>query len=594
MNSTPGLDDRPQISVIIASYNYAHYISESISSVLMQDVPSLELIVVDNASTDNTDEVVAHFAGDSRLRYFKNETNIGLTPNHNRALEMARGRYILFVSADDRLLPGHLRRSLDYLEEHPDIDMVYGGAIFIDASSRPFAVRDMLGQLPAVYHGGRNEFAAQLSEGCYIPWPSILARRELYDELGPLHNITGADYEITTRWAAARKSFGYLRSPSCCIRLHGPQASGVKYIAEGRDLADYLEIVEKFLTPGNWDLVQGYKHSIAAHMELRASGYREANGGTGSPEMEQRIAAVKSLIESIPELRARDGLRDRPLFTIIIRAGTVAQTLFSLRALNDQAGAPPWEAIVVSEGGADYEPLLRAHKFTGRVRFARLDAPNAGAARNLGQRLAAGRIITYLEPGNAFAAHHLATLARAFDSGALVVRSDVHFLLCESHDGTVNTIYHETEVARLSRGADDEDRDLIASAVPVDAIAHLVDTIERTGRFRTDAGPGDVWEYWLRAKTQGVTYSGAQTVEVRILRNAVLPSPEFLRLAQSIHRGYAVPENSPIVARRAAYVAALIAIMEQGAAAVDDTQKAIFALATLYGIEGPVLTATPA
>ena len=99
-------------------------------------MPSLELIVVDNASTDNTDEVVARFSGDSRLRYYKNPTNIGLAPNHNRGLELARGKYILFVSADDKLLPGHLRRCYDYLEAHPAIDMVYTGVVFINAESR--------------------------------------------------------------------------------------------------------------------------------------------------------------------------------------------------------------------------------------------------------------------------------------------------------------------------------------------------------------------------------------------------------------------------------------------------------------------------
>src|SRR5665213_3484436 len=181
MDSALAQCERPLISVIITSYNYAHYLGESVSSVLMQDVPNLELIVVDNASTDTTDEVIARFSGDSRLRYYKNATNIGLAQNHNRGLELARGAFILFVSADDRLLPGHLRRCLDYLEAHPAIDMVYTGAIFIDANSRPFDVRHMGGQLPVDYDGGRNEFAAQLTEGCYVPWPSMLARRSLYD-----------------------------------------------------------------------------------------------------------------------------------------------------------------------------------------------------------------------------------------------------------------------------------------------------------------------------------------------------------------------------------------------------------------------------
>lgn len=594
MNSTPAPDDRPQISVIIASYNYAHYISECISSVLTQDVPSLELIVVDNASTDNTDDVIAHFSSDARLRYYKNETNIGLAPNHNRGLELARGQYILFVSADDRLLPGHLRRSLDYLEAHPDIDMVYGGAIFIDADSRPFDVRNMMGQVPVAYSGGRNEFAAQLTEGCYVPWPSILARRALYDELGPLHNMTGADYEITVRWAAARKAFGYLRTPSVCIRLHAPQASGKQYIAEGRDLTDYIEIINKFVIPQNWDLLQGFQTSIAGHLAARASGHREANDGIVAPEIEKKIADVTALVAAIPQLKAGDGLGNRPLITVVMRAGTVAQLLFGLHSLHNQVDAPAWEAIVVSEGGTDFEPLLRAHPFGGKVRFVRMDDRSYAGARNLGQRLAAGRIITYLEPGNAFAPPHLNTLARAFDTGALVVRSNTRFILCESHDGTPNTIFHETVVDGLIRGVEDDDRDLIAATIPIDSMAHLIDTCERTGRMRTDLPVGDVWEYYLRLKSQGVTYSPAQTVDVRMLRNQVLPVPEYLQLAQSIYRAYPMPDKPALAARRQAYVNALAPHFERGAAAIDDPQKAIAVLATLLGIEAPVLTASPA
>jgi glycosyltransferase involved in cell wall biosynthesis len=593
MNSQPAPYDQPQISVIIASYNYAHYISECISSVLTQDVPSLELIVVDNASTDNTDDVIGQFSGDSRLRYYKNETNIGLAPNHNRGLALARGQYILFVSADDRLLPGHLRRSLDYLEAHPDTDMVYGGAIFLDAESRPFDVRNMMGQLPVAYDGGRNEFAAQLTEGCYVPWPSILARRALYDELGPLENMTGADYEITVRWAAARKSFGYLRTPSVCIRLHAPQASGKKYIAEGRDLTDYIAIVNKFVIPENWDLLQGFQASIAAHMSARAGGHREANNGVISPEIEKQLAGVTTLVGAIPQLKTGDGLGNRPLITVVMRAGTVAQLLFSLHSLHNQVDAPPWEAIVVSEAGTDFEPLLRAHQVSGRVRFVRMDDRSPAGARNIGQRLAAGRIITYLEPGNAFAPQHLSTLARAFDAGALVVRSDVRFILCESHDGTPNTVFHETVVAGLIRGAEDEDRDLIAATVPIDSIAHLIDTIERTGRFRTDLPVAEVWEYWLRLKSQGITYSPAQTVDVRMLRNHVLPVPEYLHLAQSIYRAYPAPEHATLGARRAAYLAAVTPHFERGIGAIDDPQKAIAVLAALLGIEAPVLTASP-
>lgn len=596
MNSVPAPDDRPVISVIITSYNYAHYLAESVSSVLSQDVPSLELIVVDNASTDNTEEVIAPFLSDPRVRYYRNETNIGLTPNHNRALALVRGSYVNFVSADDRMLPGHLRVCLDHLGANPAIDMVYTGVIFIDGSSRPYDVRNMYGQLPVDYIGGRNEFAAQLCEGCYVPWPAMLARRALFDELGPLHVMTAADYEITTRWAAARKSFAYIRTPTVCIRLHQTQASGATYVADGHDLIDYLDIVEKFIVPQNWDLLQGHQSSIAGHLAGRAKAHKDANGGHAiRPELEDRIDRATQLVTQIPYLRPADGLGNRPYISVIVRAGTVVQLLAGLQSLDRQTGAPPWEAIVVSEGGTDFSSLLRARQFSGRVRFVRLDERNApAAARNVGQRLAAGRIVTYLEPGNAYAPGHLAAIAQAFDAGALTVRSDVRFIVSESHDGTSNTIYRETIVAGLSRGTADEERDLIAPGVPIDAVAHLIDSIERTGPFRTDLPAGDTWEYWLRLKSLGKTaFVPNQAVDVRMLTGSVLPHTEFLNVAQSIYRGYPAADGTLLGARRNAYINDVASHFERGAAALSDPAHAIDVYASMLGVRAVVAAPAP-
>lgn len=585
--------ERPLVSVIITSYNYAHYIGESIASVLTQDFASLELIVVDNASTDNTDDVVAAFAADPRLRYIKNETNIGLTPNHNRGLGFARGAYIVFCSADDRLLPGHLRRSYDYLQAHPDIDMVYSGVVFMDAQSRPYGVRNMSGQLPVDYAGGRNEFAAQLAEGCYVPWPSMLARRELFDELGPLENLTAADYEITVRWAAAGKRFGYMRAPSVSIRLHGPQASGASYIADGRDLTDYLAILEKFVLPKNAGLLAGFTTAISRHVGWRADYFRQTRGTAIPLEIAERVDAITRRLAELPALKPAEDRHGAPLISVIVRVETIAQLLLSLESLAGQQDAPAWEALVVAEGGPDLDALLRSRPYAAAVRYVRLDERGpAGAARNVGIRLAAGRIITYLDPGNVFSPLHLAQLAAAFDAGATVVRSQARLLLDDTRDGTPNTLLRETPVGGLFRGDEDDDRDLVAPAVPVDAIAHLAATVEHTGPFRADIPTADAWEFWLRLRRFAPVFNSAGTVDVRVIRQRVVPDPVFLGIAQSLHHAYPAPPGSPLAARRAVYLQLVSDHIERGAAAIVDEMKAVEVLAALLGIENAVMTAT--
>jgi glycosyltransferase involved in cell wall biosynthesis len=587
MDSAADGEPRPLISVIITSYNYAHYLRTSVGSVLRQDFPSFELVVVDNASTDDTDAVVAEFAHDARLKYFKNATNVGLTPNHNVGLGHARGAHVLFLSADDMLLPGHLRRCYDYLQAHPATDVLYTGAMFIDAAGLPTGIRAMGGQLPVDYNGGRNEFAQQLCEGCYIPYPSMLIRRSLYDELGPMdERFIAADYEITVRWAAAGKRFAYLRIPSCAIRLHGPQASGANYVRSGTDLSEYVAIIEKHVVPANYALVRGYQPQIAGHLRWRAEYFRQQSGRALDPALAARVDAAAKLIEGIPNGRASDDLGDRPYISVIVRPGTLPHLVRSLSSLANQVDAPRWEAIVVGEGGPDYTAILATLPAAERIRFVRMDNANPGEARNLGIRLAAGPIVTYLEPGSTFEPAHLATLARAFAEGAIVVRTHGVLVLADSHDGTANTVYRELAINGIYRGDVDVDRDLVAPAVPIDTVAHMRGALNHTGMLRTDLPHAETWEFWLRLRRlMPVNVTGA-TVRVWMLRAASVPNgPLFARVVDTIYQAYPLAPDSPLGRRRATFAGAMSAWSGRTATLMNDQSAMVQYLAELHGIE---------
>jgi glycosyltransferase involved in cell wall biosynthesis len=594
MDSTPDADPRPLVSVIITSYNYAHYLRMSVGSVLRQEFPSFELVVVDNASTDTTDDVIAEFAHDPRLRYFKNPVNVGLTPNHNVGLSHARGEHILFLSADDMILPGHLRRCYDYLQAHPQTDVLYTGAMFMDAGGQPTGVRAMGGQLPVDYDGGRNEFAQQLCEGCYIPYPSMLIRRSLYDELGPMdEQFIAADYEITVRWAAAGKRFAYLRIPSCAIRLHGPQASGAGYVASGRDLSEYVAILEKHVVPANEPLLRGYQPQIAAHLRWRADFFRQTTGSELPPELAARVDAAATALERIPNGRVADDLGDRPLISVIVRVGTLPHLVRSLASLALQSDAPPWEAIVVGEGGTDYGAILQTLPMADRVRFVRLDAPNPGEARNLGFRLAAGRILTYLEPGSSFEPQHLANVARAFADGAIVVRTNATLVLADSHDGTPNTITRELAIDGIVRGDVDVDRDLVAPAVPIETVSHLRSAIPSVGGFRPDFPAGETWEFWLRLRRLNPVCVPAASVRVWVLRANGVPNGQgMMRLADALYQAYPLPPDSPLGRRRAAFASAMAAWFGMAPRLMDDQAAMVQYLAELHGFERAALATT--
>lgn len=115
----------PKVSVLIPAYNYGLYLPEAIESVLNQTYTNFELIVVDNCSSDNTQEIVARYAeNDSRVTFRQNSENIGMYRNYNQALLHANGEYIKFLNADDKFAPTLLEEFVKILDEHPSVSIV--------------------------------------------------------------------------------------------------------------------------------------------------------------------------------------------------------------------------------------------------------------------------------------------------------------------------------------------------------------------------------------------------------------------------------------------------------------------------------------
>ena len=105
------------VSIIMPSYNTAKYIEESIKSVQNQTYENWELIIVDDCSTDNTDEIVKKYIeSDKRIHYFKNDKNSGAAVSRNRALREAKGKWIAFLDSDDLWLPEKLQKQINFME----------------------------------------------------------------------------------------------------------------------------------------------------------------------------------------------------------------------------------------------------------------------------------------------------------------------------------------------------------------------------------------------------------------------------------------------------------------------------------------------
>lgn len=123
------------VSIIMPSYNTANFISESIESVLRQTYANWEMIIVDDCSTDKTDEVVKPYLNDSRIVYIKNSKNRGAAVSRNCALREAKGKWIAFLDSDDLWMPEKLEKQISFMKEN-DYHFSYTDYIEIDTKGK--------------------------------------------------------------------------------------------------------------------------------------------------------------------------------------------------------------------------------------------------------------------------------------------------------------------------------------------------------------------------------------------------------------------------------------------------------------------------
>lgn len=196
----------PVVSWIMAAHNAQRFIGQAIDSVLAQTLPDFELIVVDDASTDETAAVVRAY-DDRRVCYFHLPANVGPAVARNHALAAAHGEFIAILDADDVAMPQRLDRQVAYLREHPQIAGAGTWAHVIDESGLQLGVIEPAGA-PAL-------MPWLLLVGCPIVHPSAMIRREVLEKLGgySAHFRYAQDYDLWQRACAA----GYLLSN---IRLH--------------------------------------------------------------------------------------------------------------------------------------------------------------------------------------------------------------------------------------------------------------------------------------------------------------------------------------------------------------------------------------
>lgn len=125
------ITQNPRISIGLPVYNGEKFLKESLDSLLAQTFTDFEIIICDNASTDETEKICRGYAAkDKRIRYYRNEHNLGAAPNYNRTFELAKGEYFKWAADDDICAPTLLERCIEVLDNNPTVVLTYPKTVF--------------------------------------------------------------------------------------------------------------------------------------------------------------------------------------------------------------------------------------------------------------------------------------------------------------------------------------------------------------------------------------------------------------------------------------------------------------------------------
>ena len=211
---------KPLISICTPTYNRAHFLKESINSAISQNYKNIEIVIVDDGSTDNTEEVVKEIMNKSQIpiKYHKNPENKGRPYSRNMCIKLTSGEYILWLDDDDLLKPDAVSSYVQVLNQFDDLDVLY-------SNLETFGSENFLYNYNDFYKANRFLLRTQI-ENNSIPNPGTMVRKEIYNQYGFFNEefIRAQDYEFWVRIAKYAK-FKHTNKALVKYRIHEENVS---------------------------------------------------------------------------------------------------------------------------------------------------------------------------------------------------------------------------------------------------------------------------------------------------------------------------------------------------------------------------------
>ena len=230
------------VSIICLCHNQEAFLAEALQSVWAQTYPHIEMIVVDDASTDNSVEVIKSLLKDKpEIPFIANESNIGNCTSFNKALELSSGEYIIDFSLDDVMHPERVASQVAFFESlTADYGVVYSNALYVDKDGK--FLRDHFSES---FAAPRGDIYTKLISTWFIPPPTMMFRRHVILELGGYDETLA--YEDFDFWVRSARNYKYAYQPQVLtsIRKHSSSFSTRAYARGDKQLHSTYLVCEK-------------------------------------------------------------------------------------------------------------------------------------------------------------------------------------------------------------------------------------------------------------------------------------------------------------------------------------------------------------
>jgi glycosyltransferase involved in cell wall biosynthesis len=225
-------DKYPHISLVTPSFNQVQFVGHTLQSVLNQEYPNLEYIVIDGASSDGSQQVIAQV--EEHLTHWISEADRGQTEAINKGFRLTTGEIMGYLNSDDVLLPGALNTIADYFARRPDIDVIYGHRILIDEQGMAIG-RWILPPHTSLAYTWQD----------FVPQETMFWRRSIWEQAGGHLDESfrfAMDWELIARFSSVGAQFYRVPHYLAAFRVHAKQKTSSQMATIG---AEEIERVEE-------------------------------------------------------------------------------------------------------------------------------------------------------------------------------------------------------------------------------------------------------------------------------------------------------------------------------------------------------------